>query len=145
MKLVGMIHAPYSKSFEFFLYLYVRNKLKCIKFSDRSHILLVYIIHIVSTAYWICCCSCVAFMTHSLSLFSSHQPPRRAHLRLCLERLKSLVPLAPDSNRHTTLSLLMRAKEHIKVCASVPLVVNIVWWHESTRRFSEDRNALIWY
>ncbi|XP_051957425.1 max dimerization protein 1 isoform X2 [Xyrauchen texanus] len=39
---------------------------------------------------------------------------RRAHLRLCLERLKSMVPLGPDSNRHTTLSLLMRAKEHIK-------------------------------
>ncbi|XP_048854617.1 max dimerization protein 1 isoform X2 [Brienomyrus brachyistius] len=39
---------------------------------------------------------------------------RRAHLRLCLERLKSLVPLGPDSNRHTTLSLLMKAKEHIK-------------------------------
>ncbi|KAI7804158.1 putative max dimerization protein 1, partial [Triplophysa rosa] len=38
----------------------------------------------------------------------------RAHLRLCLERLKSIVPLGPDSNRHTTLSLLMRAKEHIK-------------------------------
>ncbi|XP_064827034.1 max dimerization protein 1-like isoform X2 [Oncorhynchus masou masou] len=38
---------------------------------------------------------------------------RRAHLRLCLERLKSLVPLGPDSNRHTTLSLLMRAKKHI--------------------------------
>ncbi|KAI5088094.1 max dimerization protein 1, partial [Silurus meridionalis] len=40
---------------------------------------------------------------------------RRAHLRLCLERLKSLVPLGPDSNRHTTLSLLMKAKDHIKV------------------------------
>ncbi|MBN3290304.1 MAD1 protein, partial [Polypterus senegalus] len=39
---------------------------------------------------------------------------RRAHLRLCLERLKSLVPLGPDSNRHTTLSLLMKAKVHIK-------------------------------
>ncbi|PWA18437.1 hypothetical protein CCH79_00009879 [Gambusia affinis] len=39
---------------------------------------------------------------------------RRAHLRLCLERLKSLVPLGPDANRHTTLSLLMKAKEHIK-------------------------------
>ncbi|KAJ8415437.1 hypothetical protein AAFF_G00424170 [Aldrovandia affinis] len=39
---------------------------------------------------------------------------RRAHLRLCLERLKSLVPLGPESNRHTTLSLLMKAKEHIK-------------------------------
>ncbi|XP_044052551.1 max dimerization protein 1 isoform X2 [Siniperca chuatsi] len=39
---------------------------------------------------------------------------RRAHLRLCLERLKSLVPLGPDANRHTTLSLLMKAKAHIK-------------------------------
>ncbi|XP_061907565.1 max dimerization protein 1 [Entelurus aequoreus] len=39
---------------------------------------------------------------------------RRAHLRLCLERLKSLVPLGPDANRHTTLSLLMKAKVHIK-------------------------------
>uniref|UniRef100_A0A3Q0SEF7 MAX dimerization protein 1 n=1 Tax=Amphilophus citrinellus TaxID=61819 RepID=A0A3Q0SEF7_AMPCI len=38
----------------------------------------------------------------------------RAHLRLCLERLKSLVPLGPDANRHTTLSLLMKAKDHIK-------------------------------
>ncbi|XDV21343.1 hypothetical protein PO909_026453 [Leuciscus waleckii] len=64
-------------------------------------------------------------MTNSLSLFSSRQPPRRAHLRLCLERLKSLVPLGPDSNRHTTLSLLMRAKEHIKVCANVPLAIHI--------------------
>ncbi|KAL2092189.1 hypothetical protein ACEWY4_011987 [Coilia grayii] len=48
---------------------------------------------------------------------SSHnemEKNRRAHLRLCLERLKSLVPLGPDSNRHTTLSLLMKAKEHIK-------------------------------
>ena len=40
---------------------------------------------------------------------------RRAHLRLCLERLKSLVPLGPDASRHTTLSLLMKAKDHIKV------------------------------
>uniref|UniRef100_A0A3P8VXC1 MAX dimerization protein 1 n=1 Tax=Cynoglossus semilaevis TaxID=244447 RepID=A0A3P8VXC1_CYNSE len=39
---------------------------------------------------------------------------RRAHLRLCLERLKSLVPLGPEANRHTTLSLLMKAKDHIK-------------------------------
>uniref|UniRef100_A0AAQ4Q3R7 MAX dimerization protein 1 n=1 Tax=Gasterosteus aculeatus aculeatus TaxID=481459 RepID=A0AAQ4Q3R7_GASAC len=39
---------------------------------------------------------------------------RRANLRLCLERLKSLVPLGPDANRHTTLSLLMKARDHIK-------------------------------
>nr|KAF6329108.1 MAX dimerization protein 1 [Pipistrellus kuhlii] len=39
---------------------------------------------------------------------------RRAHLRLCLEKLKGLVPLGPESNRHTTLSLLTKAKLHIK-------------------------------
>ncbi|XP_075071817.1 max-interacting protein 1 isoform X2 [Mixophyes fleayi] len=39
---------------------------------------------------------------------------RRAHLRLCLERLKDLIPLEPDSNRHTTLGLLNKAKLHIK-------------------------------
>lgn len=48
-------------------------------------------------------------------LFSSSLLFRRAHLRLCLERLKSLVPLGPDANRHTTLSLLMKARNHIKV------------------------------
>ncbi|NWZ26707.1 MAD1 protein, partial [Asarcornis scutulata] len=39
---------------------------------------------------------------------------RRAHLRLCLEKLKMLVPLGPETNKHTTLSLLMRARLHIK-------------------------------
>ncbi|XP_045578852.1 max dimerization protein 4 isoform X2 [Salmo salar] len=38
----------------------------------------------------------------------------RAKLRLYLEQLKELVPLGPDSSRHTTLSLLKRAKMHIK-------------------------------
>ncbi|XP_022272836.2 max dimerization protein 4 isoform X1 [Canis lupus baileyi] len=38
----------------------------------------------------------------------------RAKLRLYLEQLKQLVPLGPDSTRHTTLSLLKRAKMHIK-------------------------------
>ncbi|KPP60801.1 max dimerization protein 4-like [Scleropages formosus] len=38
----------------------------------------------------------------------------RAKLRLYLEELKQLVPLGPDSSRHTTLSLLKRAKMHIK-------------------------------
>lgn len=42
---------------------------------------------------------------------------RRAKLRLYLEQLKKLVPLGPDSTRHTTLSLLKRAKMHIKVLA----------------------------
>ncbi|KAM9398722.1 max dimerization protein 4 isoform 1-T1 [Salvelinus alpinus] len=41
-------------------------------------------------------------------------PPLRAKLRLYLEQLKELVPLGPDSTRHTTLSLLKRAKMHIK-------------------------------
>ncbi|XP_052392889.1 max dimerization protein 4-like, partial [Carassius gibelio] len=39
---------------------------------------------------------------------------RRAKLRLYLEQLKQLVPLGPESTRHTTLSLLKRAKMHIK-------------------------------
>ncbi|XP_016300832.1 max-interacting protein 1-like [Sinocyclocheilus anshuiensis] len=39
---------------------------------------------------------------------------RRAHLRLCLEQLKSLIPLGPDCSRHTTLGLLNKAKAHIK-------------------------------
>ncbi|CAH2322525.1 max-interacting 1 isoform X2 [Pelobates cultripes] len=39
---------------------------------------------------------------------------RRAHLRLCLERLKDLIPLESDSTRHTTLGLLNKAKMHIK-------------------------------
>ncbi|KAM8866444.1 max dimerization protein 1 isoform X2 [Synchiropus splendidus] len=53
----------------------------------------------------------------NMSTRSSHnemEKIRRAHLRLCLERLKPLVPLGPDTNRHTTLSLLMKAKDHIK-------------------------------
>lgn len=45
---------------------------------------------------------------------------RRAKLRLYLEQLKQLVPLGPDSTRHTTLSLLKRAKTHIKVSRAVP-------------------------
>ncbi|XP_063074383.1 max dimerization protein 4 isoform X2 [Engraulis encrasicolus] len=48
---------------------------------------------------------------------SSHnelEKHRRAKLRLYLEQLKQLVPLGPDSSRHTTLSLLKRAKMHIK-------------------------------
>ncbi|XP_038603105.1 max dimerization protein 1 isoform X2 [Tachyglossus aculeatus] len=39
---------------------------------------------------------------------------RRAHLRLCLDKLKGLVPLGPEASRHTTLSLLTKAKMHIK-------------------------------
>ncbi|GIY23849.1 max-interacting protein 1 [Caerostris extrusa] len=40
---------------------------------------------------------------------------RRAHLRHCLEKLKELVPLGPESSRHTTLGLLTKAKAFIKV------------------------------
>ncbi|XP_023248623.1 max dimerization protein 1-like [Copidosoma floridanum] len=40
---------------------------------------------------------------------------RRAHLRNCLEKLKGLVPLGPETSRHTTLGLLTKAKRFIKV------------------------------
>ena len=46
---------------------------------------------------------------------------RRAHLRHCLEKLKDMVPLGPDSSRHTTLGLLTKAKAFIKVCRNVYL------------------------
>lgn len=52
--------------------------------------------------------------TSSRSTHNEMEKNRRAHLRLCLERLKSMVPLGPEANRHTTLSLLMKAKDHIK-------------------------------
>ncbi|XP_012172581.1 max dimerization protein 1 isoform X1 [Bombus terrestris] len=39
---------------------------------------------------------------------------RRAHLRNCLEKLKVLVPLGPETSRHTTLGLLTKAKRFIK-------------------------------
>lgn len=40
---------------------------------------------------------------------------RRAHLRICLEKLKDMVPLGPEASRHTTLGLLTKAKRFIKV------------------------------
>ncbi|XP_018582085.1 max-interacting protein 1 isoform X2 [Scleropages formosus] len=52
--------------------------------------------------------------THSRSTHNELEKNRRAHLRLCLERLKTLIPLGPDCNRHTTLGLLNKAKAHIK-------------------------------
>ncbi|XP_034004504.1 max dimerization protein 1 [Trematomus bernacchii] len=52
--------------------------------------------------------------TSSRSTHNEMEKNRRANLRLCLERLKSLVPLGKDANRHTTLSLLMKARDHIK-------------------------------
>ncbi|KAF7413378.1 hypothetical protein HZH68_001867 [Vespula germanica] len=39
----------------------------------------------------------------------------RAHLRNCLEKLKMLVPLGPETSRHTTLGLLTKAKRFIKI------------------------------
>ncbi|XP_012287698.1 max dimerization protein 1 [Orussus abietinus] len=39
---------------------------------------------------------------------------RRAHLRNCLEKLKVLVPLGPETSKHTTLGLLTKAKRFIK-------------------------------
>ncbi|VDO91396.1 unnamed protein product [Heligmosomoides polygyrus] len=40
---------------------------------------------------------------------------RRANLRGCLETLKTLVPPIADASRNTTLALLTRARDHIKV------------------------------
>ncbi|KAG5278932.1 hypothetical protein AALO_G00104310 [Alosa alosa] len=51
---------------------------------------------------------------HNRSTHNELEKNRRAHLRLCLERLKALIPLGPDCNRHTTLGLLNKAKGHIK-------------------------------
>ncbi|XP_061645832.1 max-interacting protein 1-like [Phyllopteryx taeniolatus] len=51
---------------------------------------------------------------HNRSAHNELEKNRRAHLRLCLERLKSLIPLGPDCSRHTTLGLLNKAKVHIK-------------------------------
>ncbi|XP_032869957.1 max dimerization protein 1 [Amblyraja radiata] len=50
----------------------------------------------------------------SRSTHNEMEKNRRAHLRLCLGRLKELVPVGAESTRHTTLSLLMKAKLHIK-------------------------------
>ncbi|XP_055073141.2 max-interacting protein 1 isoform X1 [Misgurnus anguillicaudatus] len=51
---------------------------------------------------------------HNRSTHNEPEKNRRAHLRLCLERLKTLIPLGPDCSRHTTLGLLNKAKAHIK-------------------------------
>ncbi|XP_072527638.1 max-interacting protein 1 isoform X2 [Salminus brasiliensis] len=53
--------------------------------------------------------------SHNRSTHNELEKNRRAHLRLCLERLKALIPLGPDCNRHTTLGLLNKAKAHIKL------------------------------
>ncbi|XP_069024420.1 uncharacterized protein mxd4 isoform X1 [Embiotoca jacksoni] len=72
---------------------------------------------------------------------SSHnelEKHRRAKLRLYLEQLKKLVPLGPDSTRHTTLSLLKRAKMHIKRWTSrawsSPPARRTVWTASATAR-----------
>ncbi|KAF4097899.1 max-interacting protein 1 isoform X1 [Onychostoma macrolepis] len=51
---------------------------------------------------------------HNRSTHNELEKNRRAHLRLCLERLKGLIPLGPECSRHTTLGLLNKAKTHIK-------------------------------
>ncbi|XP_041065627.1 max dimerization protein 1 isoform X1 [Carcharodon carcharias] len=55
----------------------------------------------------------------SRSTHNEMEKNRRAHLRLCLERLKELVPVGAENTRHTTLSLLMKAKLHIKTLEEV--------------------------
>lgn len=48
------------------------------------------------------------------SVHNELEKHRRAQLRRCLEQLKQQVPLSVDTSRHTTLSLLHRARQHIK-------------------------------
>lgn len=50
---------------------------------------------------------------------------RRAHLRNCLEKLKVLVPLGPETSRHTTLGLLTKAKRFIKVRLKISIQISI--------------------
>ncbi|KAM6234936.1 max dimerization protein 1 [Porphyrio hochstetteri] len=50
----------------------------------------------------------------SRSTHNEMEKNRRAHLRLCLEKLKGLVPLGHKTRKHTTLSLLTKARLHIK-------------------------------
>ncbi|KAM9326872.1 max-interacting protein 1 [Gastrophryne carolinensis] len=59
------------------------------------------------------CSNALGSSTHR-STHNELEKNRRAHLRLCLERLKELIPLEADSTRHTTLGLLNKAKMHIK-------------------------------
>lgn len=47
-------------------------------------------------------------------------PGRRAQLRRCLEQLRQQVPGGAERSRHTTLSLLHRARLHIQVRAPLP-------------------------
>ncbi|KAM4636059.1 max-interacting protein 1 isoform 2-T2 [Discoglossus pictus] len=57
---------------------------------------------------------CSLGLSSNRSTHNELEKNRRAHLRLCLERLKDLIPLDTDSTRHTTLGLLNKAKLHIK-------------------------------
>lgn len=52
--------------------------------------------------------------TQSRTFHNELEKNRRAHLRSCLDNLKSIVPLGSDSARHTTLSLLNKATVLIK-------------------------------
>lgn len=50
----------------------------------------------------------------SRSTHNELEKNRRAHLRVCLERLRDQVPPGPDVSRHTTLGLLTRARDYIR-------------------------------
>ncbi|VDM83611.1 unnamed protein product [Strongylus vulgaris] len=52
---------------------------------------------------------------HSRAAHNELEKTRRANLRGCLETLKTLVPPLGDASRNTTLALLTRARDHIKV------------------------------
>ncbi|XP_016051367.1 PREDICTED: max dimerization protein 4 [Miniopterus natalensis] len=69
---------------------------------------------VVPVLWWLGSAVRVVSLSLNRSSHNELEKHRRAKLRLYLEQLKQLVPLGPDSTRHTTLSLLKRAKTHIK-------------------------------
>ena len=54
-------------------------------------------------------------LTYFRAAHNELEKTRRANLRGYLEKLKSLVPPIADASRNTTLALLTRARDHIKV------------------------------
>lgn len=65
---------------------------------------------------------------------------RRANLRHCLEKLKDIVPVGPESSRHTTLGLLTKAKAFIKALEDKERKTNLQREHlRREQRFLQRR------
>lgn len=85
-----------------------KNARKCIK-TLQTHMTNAPSVHKTVNTNNVSVLGIVWFVTHALI------DGRRAQLRRCLDQLKQQVPLSVDTSRHTTLSLLHRARQHIKV------------------------------